>query len=189
RAGPRELRGAGRPARREGRGVRAEVPRASDDPHDPHEAGGEQAAARTAEPDARLRVGRREPRSLGDGRARVHERAHASARRRSVVRREAGREARTRSAAQPLMPARIQGKRVLAVGCGQGFGATTARLLAAEGASVVIADVDSEKAEQVAEEIRGAGHDAAAYWVDIGDEEAVERLVDTTVDRLGGIDD
>jgi NAD(P)-dependent dehydrogenase (short-subunit alcohol dehydrogenase family) len=82
----------------------------------------------------------------------------------------------------------VDGKRALAVGCGQGFGATTARLLAAEGASVVVADIDAEKAEQVADEIRRARHDAISHHVDIGDEDAVKALVDATVERLGGID-
>ena len=36
---------------------------------------------------------------------------------------------------------RVSGKRALAVGCGQGFGAATARLLAAEGAAVVVAGI------------------------------------------------
>jgi NAD(P)-dependent dehydrogenase (short-subunit alcohol dehydrogenase family) len=86
------------------------------------------------------------------------------------------------------MGARLAGKRALAVGCGQGFGATTARALAAEGARVAVADVDGEKAEQVAAEIREAGGDAIGCWVDVGEEAAVRAFVEDAAGRLGGVD-
>jgi NAD(P)-dependent dehydrogenase (short-subunit alcohol dehydrogenase family) len=86
------------------------------------------------------------------------------------------------------MAGRVAGKLALTVGCGQGFGAATAQLLAAEGARVVVADIDAEKAEVVAAEIRRAGNDAVSHHVDIGDEAAVRAMVEATVERLGGID-
>jgi NAD(P)-dependent dehydrogenase (short-subunit alcohol dehydrogenase family) len=84
--------------------------------------------------------------------------------------------------------ARVAGQRALTVGCAQGFGAETARLLAAEGARVVVGDIDGEKAEQVADEIRRAGGDAFARQVDIGEEDAVAELVQAAVEVLGGLD-
>jgi NAD(P)-dependent dehydrogenase (short-subunit alcohol dehydrogenase family) len=83
---------------------------------------------------------------------------------------------------------RVSGKRALAIGCAQGFGAVTAQLLAAEGAAVLVADIDAEKCENVADQIRRAGGDATAQPVDIGDEAAVEELVEVAVSRLGGLD-
>ena len=82
----------------------------------------------------------------------------------------------------------MSGKRALAVGCGQGFGAVTARTLASEGASVVVADIESDKAEQVAADIGSAGGSAMAHWVDVGSEDAVRELVKAAADRLGGLD-
>jgi NAD(P)-dependent dehydrogenase (short-subunit alcohol dehydrogenase family) len=86
------------------------------------------------------------------------------------------------------MGAKLEGRRALAVGCGQGFGAVTAQLLAAEGARVMIADIDADRAEEAARASRDGGFDAVSHWVDIGDEGAVRVLVDATVDRFGGLD-
>jgi NAD(P)-dependent dehydrogenase (short-subunit alcohol dehydrogenase family) len=86
------------------------------------------------------------------------------------------------------MGQRLAGKRVLAVGCGRGFGATTARRLAAEGARVIVADIDGARADEVAREIAAAGGEAASEWVDIGDEDAVRALVDGAAQRHGGLD-
>lgn len=86
------------------------------------------------------------------------------------------------------MGQRVAGKRVLAVGCGQGFGATTARLLAAEGARVMVADIDAAKAAEVVREIAASGGDAVSQWVDIGEEDAVHAMVDAAADRFGGLD-
>jgi NAD(P)-dependent dehydrogenase (short-subunit alcohol dehydrogenase family) len=86
------------------------------------------------------------------------------------------------------MADRLKGKRALAIGCGQGFGAASARSMAAEGASVTVADIDGDKAEQVAQEIRQAGGQALGHWVDIGEEDAVRALVDAAVERFGGLD-
>jgi NAD(P)-dependent dehydrogenase (short-subunit alcohol dehydrogenase family) len=84
--------------------------------------------------------------------------------------------------------ARLDGKRVLAVGCGQGFGATTAERMAEEGAAVVVADINRERAEETAQRIVAAGGKATAQWVDIGDERAIKVLVDASVAYLGGLD-
>ncbi|MGA2307317.1 MAG: SDR family oxidoreductase [Acidimicrobiales bacterium] len=86
------------------------------------------------------------------------------------------------------MGTRLAGKRALAIGCGQGFGAVTAHALAAEGASVMVADIDADKTGQVAQDITQAGGQGTSHWVDIGEEDAIRELVDATAERLGGID-
>jgi NAD(P)-dependent dehydrogenase (short-subunit alcohol dehydrogenase family) len=83
---------------------------------------------------------------------------------------------------------RLAGKRVLAVGCGQGLGATTAQQVAAEGAAVLVADIDTERAEEVAGRIRAAGGRAEHQYVDVGDEDSIRVLVDAAVEHLGGLD-
>ena len=57
-----------------------------------------------------------------------------------------------------------------------------------EGARVVVADLQSEKAEAVAEEIRTLGTDAIAVDVDVASEPSVKRLADHTFERFGHID-
>ncbi|MEM8766929.1 MAG: SDR family NAD(P)-dependent oxidoreductase [Pseudomonadota bacterium] len=73
-------------------------------------------------------------------------------------------------------------------GGGRGVGAATARLLAADGASVVVNDLDPEVAEQSALEIRDAGGNAIACAGDVTAGEFPEDLIASTLDAFGGID-
>jgi NAD(P)-dependent dehydrogenase (short-subunit alcohol dehydrogenase family) len=86
------------------------------------------------------------------------------------------------------MGERLRGKGVLAVGCGQGFGAAACARMAEQGAAVVVADIDREKADRTAEQIAGAGGRALAQWVDVGDEAAVRDLVEAAAGWLGRLD-
>jgi NAD(P)-dependent dehydrogenase (short-subunit alcohol dehydrogenase family) len=67
---------------------------------------------------------------------------------------------------------RLEGRRALVTGGASGIGAATARGLAAEGAEVVIGDVNVAGAEEVAAEI-----DATAAELDVTDPESAKRLV------------
>lgn len=79
----------------------------------------------------------------------------------------------------------LDGKAVMITGAASGIGAATAREAAAEGARLMLFDVDAEKGAAVAAEI-GA---AATYRdCDVTDEAAVEAAVAATIDALGGID-
>ena len=85
---------------------------------------------------------------------------------------------------------RVEGKIALVTGAGKvgGIGATTAELLAREGAAVAVADLDGAGAREVAERIIAAGGDALALEIDLADPEAVQRMVAETVTELGGLD-
>jgi NAD(P)-dependent dehydrogenase (short-subunit alcohol dehydrogenase family) len=67
----------------------------------------------------------------------------------------------------------IQGTAAIVFGGASGLGAATARRLAAEGATVTVADVNADGADLVAREI-----DGIAKLVDVTDPEAVQRAVD-----------
>ncbi|MGV9797078.1 bifunctional aldolase/short-chain dehydrogenase [Mycobacterium sp. NPDC003449] len=75
----------------------------------------------------------------------------------------------------------------LVTGAASGIGKAIATRLAAEGACVVIADLDAEKATAAAEEI-GSADIAIGIAADVTDEDAVRRAVDATVLAFGGID-
>ncbi|MEV8566664.1 SDR family NAD(P)-dependent oxidoreductase [Streptomyces sp. NPDC051322] len=64
-------------------------------------------------------------------------------------------------------PARFAGRTALLTAAASGIGAATARRLAAEGASVLVTDVDAEGARRVAAEIRADGGDARDRELDV----------------------
>jgi NADP-dependent 3-hydroxy acid dehydrogenase YdfG len=79
----------------------------------------------------------------------------------------------------------LQDKVAVITGAASGIGAATGAALARQGAAVVIADLDIEGAEQVASDIVGAGGDAMAFRVDVGDFIAQETLVAAALSRWG----
>jgi NAD(P)-dependent dehydrogenase (short-subunit alcohol dehydrogenase family) len=77
---------------------------------------------------------------------------------------------------------RFEGKVAIVTGAAQGIGEAYARALAAEGASVVVADV-SDKGAAVAGDIKGR-----FVRTDVSDPASVEAMAATAVDAYGGID-
>lgn len=78
---------------------------------------------------------------------------------------------------------RLDGKTALVTGGGSGFGAGIARKFAAEGARVVVADINADAARSVAAEIGGI-----AVMVDVSDNASVAALAYEAADALGDID-
>ena len=83
---------------------------------------------------------------------------------------------------------KFEGRTALITGGAIGFGRAFARALVAEGASVVIADVDAEMAERTAAELVSAGGKAIAVDCDVADADRVAAAVDAAIDRFGGVD-
>jgi NAD(P)-dependent dehydrogenase (short-subunit alcohol dehydrogenase family) len=83
---------------------------------------------------------------------------------------------------------RVTGKVAVVTGAASGIGRASVELLAQEGASVVVADIDGDKAEEVASAIEHSGGRARAVAVDVSDPAQVHRLMDTAVTELGGLD-
>jgi NAD(P)-dependent dehydrogenase (short-subunit alcohol dehydrogenase family) len=78
----------------------------------------------------------------------------------------------------------IAGRTVLVTGAGSGLGAATARLVAAEGGRVVLADVDEERGAKVAAEL---GDRARFVRTDVTDEADVRAAVAAAVEGNGGL--
>jgi NAD(P)-dependent dehydrogenase (short-subunit alcohol dehydrogenase family) len=83
---------------------------------------------------------------------------------------------------------RFDGYGVLITGAAQGIGAATARRFAAEGAAVLVTDLDGDHAERTAADIRGTGGKAEGLACDIADRAAVEAAVAHAADRFGSLD-
>ena len=76
----------------------------------------------------------------------------------------------------------------LVTGAGRGNGRASARLLAENGASVVVNDLDAAPAEAVAAEIEDAGGEAIGVGADVSEEAEVEAMVEHATDAFGTID-
>jgi 3alpha(or 20beta)-hydroxysteroid dehydrogenase len=85
------------------------------------------------------------------------------------------------------MHAQLQGKVALVTGASGGQGAAEARLFAAEGAAVVLADVAHDAGEALADELRDAGHRARYVPLDVRDERAWHEAVATTREAFGAL--
>ena len=83
---------------------------------------------------------------------------------------------------------RVSGKVALVSGGSRGIGAATAKLLAAEGAAVVIGDVLEEEGVRTAAEISEAGGQATFVPLDVTREEDWARAVETAIGSYGKLD-
>jgi len=79
----------------------------------------------------------------------------------------------------------LDGKVAIVTGSARGIGRATAELLSAQGANVVINDLDADVAQQTAHEIAG---DTAVFAGDLTKGDAPEKLVQTAIDAWGKID-
>ena len=82
----------------------------------------------------------------------------------------------------------LTGKIAIVTGASSGIGRATAKLFAAEGASVVVAARGRPGLDRVVAEIEAAGGQALAVAGDVRDEALARALVETARDRFGGLD-
>lgn len=94
------------------------------------------------------------------------------------------------TAKKAAAPGRLAGKTAIVTGSAQGFGLGVAEAMLAEGAYVIIADLNIDLAKTVADDLcrkNGEGR-AFACKVDVSDEASVEAMIDDAVRHFGGLD-
>jgi 3-oxoacyl-[acyl-carrier protein] reductase len=79
----------------------------------------------------------------------------------------------------------LDGKSAIVTGSARGIGRATAELFAAEGAKLLINDIDGDVAEQAASEIDG---ETAVFAGDLTDPGVPDKLVEAALSELGGVD-
>lgn len=82
----------------------------------------------------------------------------------------------------------LTGKVAIITGASSGIGRATALLFAREGAKLVVTARRQSELDGLAVEIEGAGGEAVAVAGDVKDESLAKALVDTAIDRFGGLD-
>ena len=83
---------------------------------------------------------------------------------------------------------KFAGKVAIVTGGAAGIGGATARLLAEQGASVLIADVNMAEAEANAETIRDAGGTVEVISTNVGSHDDIAAMVQTAIDHWGRLD-
>lgn len=83
---------------------------------------------------------------------------------------------------------KLKDKVAIITGAGRGIGRAYALRFAAEGAKVVIAEIDFHNAQAVAQQISAQGQEAFALNTDVSDEKSTQQMAEETIKRFGRID-
>jgi NAD(P)-dependent dehydrogenase (short-subunit alcohol dehydrogenase family) len=86
------------------------------------------------------------------------------------------------------MPDRLQGKVAAITGASMGLGQAVATLFAAEGAQVVVADINANEGQETVNRIRAQGGEAVLVQMDVRQAQDAERLTRATVESFGRLD-
>ena len=83
---------------------------------------------------------------------------------------------------------RLKDKVAIITGSGSGIGKASAKLFAKEGAKIVVADINPDAGQEVAEQIRAEGKEATFIEVDVSRPADAKRMVQTSMESYGRID-
>jgi 3-oxoacyl-[acyl-carrier protein] reductase len=83
---------------------------------------------------------------------------------------------------------RLEDRVIIVTGGASGLGKAYCEALSAEGAKVVVADINANEADVTARQIEDSGGEAFAVHVDVADPEATQAMARETVDKFGRID-
>ncbi len=86
------------------------------------------------------------------------------------------------------MANRLQDRVAIVTGGGHGIGRAYCEGLANEGAGLVIAELDGDAAERVAEDLKEFGHDAVGIRTDVSSQDSVEEMVAKATEHFGRLD-
>jgi NAD(P)-dependent dehydrogenase (short-subunit alcohol dehydrogenase family) len=83
---------------------------------------------------------------------------------------------------------RFKDKTVIVTGAARGLAEKTARLIAAEGASLVVGDLNIKRLQGVVDSINSSGGRATAVEVDVTSKKMIHKMVDVAVKQHGRVD-
>ena len=83
---------------------------------------------------------------------------------------------------------KLKDKVAVVTGAAQGIGRATALMMGREGAKLVVADLQGEKAQSVANELQALGAEAIGVAVNVADETSVKQMAKATFERFGRVD-
>ncbi|MSO18694.1 MAG: glucose 1-dehydrogenase [Acidimicrobiia bacterium] len=82
---------------------------------------------------------------------------------------------------------RLKGKVALITGAGTGMGSVAAQIFAAEGARIMVVDINAEMGKATVEAIKSEGGQAAFIAADVSDEQQVQAMVKGALDNFGAL--
>ena len=83
---------------------------------------------------------------------------------------------------------RLKDKVAVVTGAAQGIGRATALMMGREGAKLVVADLQGEKAQSVANELAALGAESIGVAVDVASETSVKQMAKAAFERFGRVD-
>jgi NAD(P)-dependent dehydrogenase (short-subunit alcohol dehydrogenase family) len=83
---------------------------------------------------------------------------------------------------------KLKGQVAIVTGAGRNIGEEISKLLASEGASVAVVDINQELGDKVVAEIKKNGGDAATFVADIGKEADIQALANSVAEKWGRVD-